>query len=118
MVVRATRTVFNELELGFILRPMIIPWAKRVKITSAEDDIAYNDGITGSHFAVGGIDLIIIPRHVSSLITEASRLSIGIVRGNPGVFQLYPYPYPPKPLPLLWVRVLGGKGRGFLKMYL
>jgi len=24
---------------------------------------------------------------------------IGIVRGNPGVFQLYPYPYPPKPLP-------------------
>jgi hypothetical protein len=43
---------------------------------------------------------------------------LGIVRGNPGVFQLYPYHYPPKPLPLLWVRVLGGKGRGFLKMYL
>ena len=47
---------------------MIIPWAKRVEITSAEDDIAYNDGITGSHFEVGGIDLIIIPRHASSLI--------------------------------------------------
>src|SRR5271168_2990257 len=26
---------------------------------------------------------------------EASKeLTIGIVRGNPGVFQLYPYPYP------------------------
>ena len=31
---------------------------------------------------------------------------IGIVKGNPGVFQSYPYPHPPKPAP-------AHKGRGF-----
>src|ERR1700678_3842959 len=72
MVVRATSTVFDELELGFILRPMIIPWAKRVEITSAEDDIAYNDGITG----------------------------IGNGTGCPGVFQGNPCPSPSEPVPV------------------
>jgi hypothetical protein len=40
---------------------------------------------------------------------------VGIIRGNPGVFQLYPYPTPRKPLPSIRVRVLGGWGKGFLK---
>jgi hypothetical protein len=31
-----------------------------------------------------------------------------IVRGNPGVFQLYPYPTLQKPLPLSRVGVFGG----------
>ena len=34
------------------------------------------------------------------------RSPLGIVRGNPGVFQSYPDPYPPKPVPL-------DEGRGF-----
>ena len=38
---------------------------------------------------------------------------LGIVRGNPGVFQLNPYPTPVKPLPLSRVRVLEGLGKGF-----
>jgi hypothetical protein len=77
VVVWATRTVFEEFELAFVFLPMIMPWAKRVEIISAEDDIAHKDGITGSHLAVRGIDLIIIPRHVSSLITEASVIDSG-----------------------------------------
>jgi len=40
---------------------------------------------------------------------------IGIIRGNPGVFQLYPYPTLQKPLPLMKVRVLVGQGKGFSK---
>ena len=43
---------------------------------SAEDDIVYNDGITGNHFGVGGIDQIIIPLQVSLFITDVLRLSI------------------------------------------
>jgi hypothetical protein len=35
-------------------------------------------------------------------------LYIGIVTGNPGVFQGYPYPNPSKPVPLGW-----GTGNGF-----
>ena len=35
---------------------------------SAEDNIAYRDGITGSHFAIGRIDWIITPHQVSLLI--------------------------------------------------
>ena len=42
-------------------------------------------------------------------------LQLGIIRGNPGVFQLYPYPYPSKPLPSIRVRVFVGWGRVFLK---
>jgi len=42
--------------------------------------------------------------------------SIGIIRGNPGVFQLYPYPTLQKPLPLMRVRVLVGQGKGFSKL--
>jgi hypothetical protein len=47
---------------------------------SAADVIAYKDGITGSHFGVGGIDLIMIPLHVSSLIIAALRLSTAAFR--------------------------------------
>ena len=53
---------------------IIIPWARRVDIISAEEDIAYRDGMTGSHFGVGGIDQIIIPLQVSSSITEVLKL--------------------------------------------
>ena len=31
---------------------IIIPWASKVKIISAEEDGEYNEGITGSHFGV------------------------------------------------------------------
>ena len=40
---------------------------------------------------------------------------VGIIRGNPGVFQLYPYPTLQKPLPLMRVRVLVGQGKDFSK---
>ena len=79
-IVRSTRTVFEEFVLVLAFLPMIIPWAKRVEIISAEDAIAYNDGIMGSHLAVGGIDLMIIPLQASSLITEAFRLSTAAFR--------------------------------------
>jgi hypothetical protein len=45
--------------------------------------------------------------------TLACRRSVGIVRGNPGVFQLNPYPTPEKPLPPSRVRVLEDLGKGF-----
>ena len=41
---------------------------------SVENDIAYNEGNTGSHFAVGGIDWIIMPCQVSSLTMEVPKL--------------------------------------------
>jgi hypothetical protein len=70
--------VFKEfavvLPLVFTFLPMVIPWAKSMEIISAEEDTAYNDGITGSHFAVGGIDRIIIPFQVSSFIADVLRL--------------------------------------------
>jgi hypothetical protein len=45
---------------------MIISWASRVETISADVVIEYNEGITGSHFGVGGIDLMMIPLQVSS----------------------------------------------------
>jgi len=46
-------------------------------------------------------------------LVNGGHAQIGIVRGNPGVFQLNPYPTPVKPLPLSRVRVLEGLGKGF-----
>ena len=46
------------------------------------------------------------------------QVQLGISRGNPRVFWVYPYPYPPIPLPLyprVWIvrgRGMGGRGRG------
>jgi len=47
---------------------------------------------------------VIEPASTSS--SRRGHLSLGIVTGNPGVFQGYPYPYPWKPVPI-------PKGRGF-----
>ena len=76
LVVWAARTLLEEPELALVSLPTIIPWVKSVEMISADDDNAYRDGITGSHFAVGGIDQIIIPRQASSLITDVLRLSM------------------------------------------
>jgi hypothetical protein len=73
------------------------------------------------------ITLVSGVRHISSLTSQLSKSrptsqqqqqqkayhSVGIIRGNPGVFQLYPYPTLQKPLPLMRVRVLVGWGKGF-----
>jgi len=40
-------------------------------------------------------------------------ISLGIVMGNPGVFQSYLHPYPPEPAPVARVEVFAGLGRGF-----
>ena len=72
-VVRAARVVLEELVL-VVIPPIIIPWAKRVEMMSAEEVIAYREGITGSHFGIGGIDLITIPLQVSSFIADVLRL--------------------------------------------
>jgi hypothetical protein len=75
--------VFDELLVDVLLLgslPRIIPWANRVDTMSAEVVIVYKDGITGSHFAVGGIDLIIIPLQASSDIPEELRLSTAALR--------------------------------------
>ena len=42
---------------------------------STDEVIAYRDGITGSHFDVGGIDQILIPLHALSPIVELLKLS-------------------------------------------
>jgi len=47
---------------------------------SADVVIEYSEGITGSQFAVGGIDLIIIPLQVSSDIGEVLKLSTAAFR--------------------------------------
>jgi hypothetical protein len=44
---------------------------------------------------------------------KEGRRGIGIVTGNPRVFQGYPDPYPPEPAPVVRVGVLAGSGRGF-----
>ena len=41
------------------------------------------------------------------------RRVIGIVTGNPRVFQGNPDPYPPEPAPVARVGVLAGSGKGF-----
>jgi hypothetical protein len=38
---------------------------------------------------------------------------VGIIRGNPGVFQLYPGPIPCKPLPPIRGKAFVGWGKGF-----
>jgi len=53
--------------------------------------------------------------HHRSTFYQIEQSSLGIIRGNPGVFQLYPYPTLQKPLPLMRVRVLVGQGKGFSK---
>jgi hypothetical protein len=55
--------------------PRIIPWAKSVDIISAEVVIKYREGMTGSHFVVGGIEWIITPLQVSSEISWVHKLS-------------------------------------------
>jgi hypothetical protein len=68
-VTRAANAVFwvVALVVAFpVPLPSIIPWARRVEKISAAVDIEYREGITGSHFEVGGIDRMIIPLHVSS----------------------------------------------------
>ena len=74
--VLADRAVFEEL-IAFCpdscLR--IIPWAERVDMILAEEVMVYSDGMTGSHFVVGGIDQIIVPLQVSSFIGAVVRLS-------------------------------------------
>lgn len=52
----------------------------RVDTISAEDPNAYREGMTGSHFAVGGMDHIMIPLHASSDIREVLRLSTAALR--------------------------------------
>ena len=75
--VRTANTVLEEFVDGLLLGSLarIIPWASRVDTMSAEEVIEYNDGITGSHFVVGGMDLMIIPLQVSSVIAELLKLS-------------------------------------------
>ena len=55
--------------------PRIIPWVSSVDIMSTDEFIEYSKGITSSHFAVGGIDLMIIPLQVLSVIAGVLRLS-------------------------------------------
>ena len=47
---------------------------------SAEELNLYSDGITGSHFMVGGIDRMMIPLQVSSVIGVVVRLSTAAFR--------------------------------------
>jgi len=42
-------------------------------------------------------------------------MHLGIITGNPGVFQGYTYPYPRKPIPAFKGRGFGGLGSGFCK---
>ena len=58
--------------------------------------------------------------HRSSVLFAPSGLTsctswVGIITGNPGVFQGYPYPYPRKPVPAFKGRGFGGLGTGFRK---
>ncbi len=66
----AASAIFDDADNGLVCEPLssIIPCAVRVKNISAAEVIDYNEGITGSHFDVGGIEWIIIPLHVSSVI--------------------------------------------------
>ena len=64
----------------FVSLPRIIPCATRVETMSAEVVIEYNEGITGSHFVVGGIDRMMIPLQVSSDIVEVLKLSTAAFR--------------------------------------
>ena len=52
---------------------------------------------------------------LAALIYNLITYTTVLIRGNPGVFQLYHYPTPWKPLPLWRVRVLEGWGKGFWK---
>lgn len=81
-VTRAARTVPEMLvpALTLVPLPRIIPWARRVEIMSAEVVIEYKEGITGSHFEVGGIDQMIVSLQVSSVIGEVLRLSTAALR--------------------------------------
>jgi hypothetical protein len=64
-ITQAAKTVFEGLAPVVVLLvvslPMIIPWARRVDTISTEEDSMYRDGITGSHFSIVGMDLMIIP---------------------------------------------------------
>jgi len=51
--------------------------------------------------------------HMWQKIKQDNELHIGIIRGNPGVFYLYPYPTHWKSLPSSRVRVFVGLGKGF-----
>jgi len=76
--VLATNAVFvDDPDMGLLRTPLssIIPCAIRVENTSAVVVIVYKEGITGSHFVVDGIEHIMIPFHVSSVIADVVRLS-------------------------------------------
>ena len=73
-LVLAARAVFGEFA-GLVWRSRIIACADNVDIMSADDFNAYREGITSSHFVVGGIDLMITPLHASSFIAGVVKLS-------------------------------------------
>lgn len=84
-IVLAANAVFEKfvpIVVLLVSLARINPWADRVDITLAEVAIAYREGITGSHFAVGGMDRIIIPLQVSSVIVELLRLSTAAFRAR------------------------------------
>jgi hypothetical protein len=51
-----------------------------MEMMSAGEVRVYREGITGSHLGVGGMERMMIPRHVSSFIAVALRLSMAAFR--------------------------------------
>ncbi len=78
----AANAVLEELEVGLLSFPQsrIMPCASKCEKMSADEANVYREGMTGNHLAVGGIDRMIIPRHVSSGITVVLRLSTAAFR--------------------------------------
>ena len=82
--VRAAKAVVKELApvtaLLVVSLLRIIPWASKVDTTSTEELIAQREGITGNHLAVGGMDRMITPLQVSSVMATVLRLLIATFR--------------------------------------
>ena len=75
--VLATNAVFvDDPDMGLLRTPLssIIPCAIRVENTSAVVVIVYKEGITGSHFVVGGIERIMIPFYESLSLPHVIQL--------------------------------------------
>ena len=69
-----------------------------------------NEYLTDEHLA--GLDAA-----RDCFLGPASDMTLGIVTGNPGVFQRNPHPYPGKPAPAVRVQFFAGKGVGFYKTH-
>ena len=91
---------FSSVAHWFNLAPIGMQWVSVTSVVSCRQTT---------------IQVILLMCCTNHIVCGLFLIMLGIITGNPGVFQGYPYPYPRKPVPAFKGRGFGGLGSGFRK---